>query len=391
MIICFIDIVIYTRNKINTRLLIIKLCLTVIPSLLYQISTVISKIILPKSGLTNISQIKKIDLYFLLVSYILGGILLVIHAKLSGFLEKHWVTLIFCTYLLIWFTFGLVFYSIDYNGAGDRSFSYSEKLEKNIRSRNIYENNDFPLDNLQKTYIDGIINSEKNKMKYIDLKIGGQENILTNEKIGDYWSGYYYENLIKKYNTFTIEAVSDLKLTSNYLNKDDINFDNNYKEFFNKEYVLVRIMLYNSNYRDPFGNTSDTENSNMIIEKPYSSTETYSNGYKKEVYLVFEKENYENYCIPASNVRINIFLNCLTESNTLLDKTIIEINTRNSGSSNNMLDYLYYSAVVITTLGFGDMLPVSLDVRILTIIEAFLGLIIMGLFLTKAFEKNEKN
>lgn len=60
--------------------------------------------------------------------------------------------------------------------------------------------------------------------------------------------------------------------------------------------------------------------------------------------------------------------------------------SNNRQSSNSLFDYIYYSAVVITTIGFGDITPISMLVRTLTVIEAFIGLIIMGLFLAKAFE-----
>lgn len=43
--------------------------------------------------------------------------------------------------------------------------------------------------------------------------------------------------------------------------------------------------------------------------------------------------------------------------------------------------YLYYSMIVQTTLGLGDILPLTSTARIITIIQAILGVIIMGLFI----------
>ncbi len=49
---------------------------------------------------------------------------------------------------------------------------------------------------------------------------------------------------------------------------------------------------------------------------------------------------------------------------------------------NGIIDSLYFSVVTITTLGFGDTYPVSgSPVRILVMIEAILGIVIIGMFL----------
>ena len=47
----------------------------------------------------------------------------------------------------------------------------------------------------------------------------------------------------------------------------------------------------------------------------------------------------------------------------------------------NYFRMLYFSASTITTVGFGDILPISIDMRMLVTLEAVLGPIIVGLFL----------
>lgn len=49
---------------------------------------------------------------------------------------------------------------------------------------------------------------------------------------------------------------------------------------------------------------------------------------------------------------------------------------------------LYFSTVTITTLGFGDIVPVEPVARLLVAVESILGIILMGLFLNALF--NEK-
>lgn len=50
---------------------------------------------------------------------------------------------------------------------------------------------------------------------------------------------------------------------------------------------------------------------------------------------------------------------------------------------------LYYSTVTITTLGFGDIVPTSDGARYLTALESFLGIVIIGFFITQ-ISRNKK-
>lgn len=52
-----------------------------------------------------------------------------------------------------------------------------------------------------------------------------------------------------------------------------------------------------------------------------------------------------------------------------------------------LLPFLYFSAVTITTVGYGDILPNSNDMRLLVMIEAFLGLILIGAFVSSMFSQ----
>jgi voltage-gated potassium channel len=50
-----------------------------------------------------------------------------------------------------------------------------------------------------------------------------------------------------------------------------------------------------------------------------------------------------------------------------------------------LTDFLYFSAVTISTLGYGDILPNSQEVRILVMMEALLGALFFGAFLSASF------
>ena len=52
-----------------------------------------------------------------------------------------------------------------------------------------------------------------------------------------------------------------------------------------------------------------------------------------------------------------------------------------SYASGSWFRMLYLSAITITTLGFGDITPVSESARLLIALEAVLGIVVIGLFL----------
>lgn len=53
-----------------------------------------------------------------------------------------------------------------------------------------------------------------------------------------------------------------------------------------------------------------------------------------------------------------------------------------------LMDFLYFSAVTITTVGFGDILPNSQYVRCVVMAETLLGTILIGLFISSLFVRS---
>lgn len=58
-----------------------------------------------------------------------------------------------------------------------------------------------------------------------------------------------------------------------------------------------------------------------------------------------------------------------------------------TGSFSRML---YFSAIVITTVGFGDIVPISDFTRLLVAFEAVFGILLVGLFLNAIANKLAK-
>ena len=64
-----------------------------------------------------------------------------------------------------------------------------------------------------------------------------------------------------------------------------------------------------------------------------------------------------------------------------ITKYIIESKGAPYGFSENFWRMLYFSTVTITTLGYGDIIPISNTARMLIALESFLGLLLIGLFI----------
>jgi Ion channel len=62
-----------------------------------------------------------------------------------------------------------------------------------------------------------------------------------------------------------------------------------------------------------------------------------------------------------------------------------------ANSSGTPWRMLYLSAATITTLGLGDILPVSDKVRLLVGLESFLGVVLIGLFLNSLSSEIQRN
>jgi len=61
------------------------------------------------------------------------------------------------------------------------------------------------------------------------------------------------------------------------------------------------------------------------------------------------------------------------------------------GYKDNFFRMLYFSAVTITTSGYGDITPINSAARFLVALESVLGIIVMGLFLSSISMRNKAN
>ncbi|UXJ70803.1 potassium channel family protein [Lysinibacillus fusiformis] len=369
-----------TDKKLVIKKIVLKIVLLIFPLIIRFIEKVLSQIIIPSEGISNLSQLGLLYVLLVLISSLVFISLIVRYSMISGFWKNGWVSLIFASYIFIAYSFSLIYYIGDYYSVSKgEGFSFSEKIENEILVRNALNNFDKELVGFQEGYLETVIKEKQNKIGYTVIDVEGNELNLTTEKIGEGWAGYFYDDLIKSYNLFSILDITDFKFSNNSFIESYSKV--NYNIFINGNYKLLKIGLYN---------IPNNELNGSIIKDKYSGLgiERYL---KREIYLVISEENFTNYSVLELQSKNYILLNkLLAFSNVLLDDSIVQINQIiTEGKSISFIDYLYYSFVVITTLGFGDITPISKLFRFLTVLEALLGLITMGLFLAKVFDSKK--
>lgn len=364
---------VFKRNILKTIVLFF-------PIIMNFIHKILSSFIISHKEKLHSSQLGLLYILFVLISSLIFVVLLVRFSMKSGFWIKGWVSLILALYMFIAYSFSLIYYIGDYYSVSNvDGFSFSEKLENEILARNVLIDFDKDLHPFQENNITKIITEKQNKIGYTVIDVEGNDLNITSDMIGENWANYYYSDLIKNYNLFSILSMSDFEFTQDSFIKSYSNID--YNKFLNGNYKLLKIALYKL----------PSEDLNGSILKDKSNGEGLDQYVEKYMYLIVAEENLTNYLIFESQRNHYILLNELLEfSNVLLDDTITDINMIiHEGISKSFFDYFYYSFIVITTLGFGDITPVSQLFRSLTVLEAVLGLIIMGLFLAKVFESKQ--
>lgn len=357
---------------------ILKFFILCFPILMNIVEKMLSNLIIPDKNLLNTSQLGLIYVLFVLICSLIFMIFIVLYSIKSGFWTKGWVSLLLTLYMFLAYSFSLIFYIGDYyHVSKGNGFSFSEKIQNEILVRNVQSDFNKELLPFQESAMARIITEKENKLGYTVIDVEGNDLKITSDKIGENWAAYYYEDLIQHYNLFSVLSMENFKFTPDLFKSTYSDMD--YNILLNGNYKLLKIALYEL----------PSEKGSIL---KYENNGEYLDQYlKKYMYLIVSEENVTNYLIFESQRNNHVLLTeLLSFSNVLLDNTISDINMIiHEGISKSFFDYFYYSFVVITTLGFGDITPISQLFRGLTILEAILGLIIMGLFLAKVFDSKK--
>jgi hypothetical protein len=267
-------------------------------------------------------------------------------------------------YLSILIVFGIVYWKIANKSSGEyfifqNDINISTKIIafKKLLKINIYNKK---FDNA----IKDLISSEENKRPIV--KFSNDKNnkfyIFTfDESLGGAWADYYYLLLQGK-------GITHIKIDKS--KEDDISSRfNTYK---------LEISLYKTDGKDTNENYSIYRNSD---KEKLHRVETISLWVKD--YPTLQEELFtKNYYYPLNFYFTNLMENSISFPD---NAPIILKGVANGSFKYPIWNFLYFSAVTITTLGYGDILPNSTMVRILVMFETISGVVIIGMFVSCLF------
>ncbi len=276
------------------------------------------------------------------------------------FLRKNSFRISIFAFLFVWFTCGLAYWFLANSSNGDmflfqedvllksKIASFSNEADTNVDNgliKPLFLNEDF-------YFLDIEVNEDINLSYKFDTK--GVSSI------GMDWMRFYSADWTQKgYNFFTVEKIDDtLKL-------------------INDELILYKLILCNI----PSGSYDE---STIVLPNTYKDKITEY----KEYYVSFNGDFTKEYEV-TSYYPIHENLLFLSNSHNYIDDThkIIYDYEMNKEYSFSLMDFLYFSAVTISTLGYGDILPNSNIVRIIVMVETLLGLILIACVATTFYEK----
>lgn len=271
-------------------------------------------------------------------------------------------------YLNILIIFGIAYWKIANISSGEyfifqNDINMSTKVavfKKNLKI-NIH-NRDF------NQIINDLIKSEEYKRPVVKI-YGDTSNkdkklyaFVLDKPIGEMWAFYYY--LLLQGNGITHMKIEDVE-----------------EQVIGSKIVTcrLRISLYKLNSKNKYDSYivyKNNDNKNLI------KIDTVVVWIKD--YRIIENEflKDKNQFYPLSFY----FTNLMENSMSFLDESPLVLKSVANGSFKYPLwNFLYFSSVTITTLGYGDILPNSTIVRILVMFETVSGVVIIGMFVSCLF------
>lgn len=267
-------------------------------------------------------------------------------------------------YLIVIIVFGIIYWKIANKSSG-QFFIFQSDINMNIKI-NVFEK-EMKLNthsNQLNDIIRDLIVSEEYKRPV--MKLGEERskriNIFAFDKVlGELWANYYYEIFTQKGIThMKIDEASEEMINNTKVYKVKVSFYS-----LNKETNFDKYKLYKYSYLNYFKKICTAN----IFIKDYPLIE----GIFDPNFTLYPLNFYFNYIVENS-------ISFLDDSPIVLKKIA------NGTFKYPLWNFFYFSTVTITTLGYGDILPNCTLVRTLVMIEAIIGVVIIGMVVSYLFK-----
>jgi len=231
-----------------------------------------------------------------------------------------------------------------------------------------------------------------------------------------YHSTILHESVFDK-DTNLLKKDLELAISKNfkqYHKQDMIYLDENKRWLFNINDLKINGVTYNEMLFIDFS-FKITNMANRLSNKLKSSDAQYFSSFRIELHNDFlsannvvyrfgevEKKEKDFTGAGLNSIRYSpifflagldekgiVGINTTAEVNQQLIKFVDEVKGEPNGVEHNFLRMLYLSMVTITTLGYGDIVPLTNGARVLIGIEATIGIVIMGLFVNSLLNKSK--
>lgn len=346
-------------------------------------------------------------IYTIIAMFLYNYIEFIVHNRNREFvhirtLKKITLISLSILYLYVWFTCGVIYQSIARQSNG-RDFIFQEDIKIKLQAKalkdltninvddyiicDLIKNNELLKDsvNFQKdsnnlTTFTTYNSSALNKDIVEDFEFAENEGTLCVNEIGKYWAEFYSSDFYHK-------GISYYQFKVNESISAPLNIGLKSEKLYSVTILLFSSKNANFDFPPPnndirlLSKSEDVSNYDLISQCTILISDEHFVSKLKEN----EGMSNNNYNHMYSNLTslLQHSINFISyDYNMINDKfNMIEAN----GIRYPLIDFLYYSAVTITTTGYGDILPNSTTVRTIVMFETFFGIGIPGFFVSLLF------
>lgn len=274
-------------------------------------------------------------------------------------------------YFVIWYLFGCI-YQDEANKTSGASFIFQEDLKTSSKIQAFETQTKL---NVPDEYIKALLEREdllngiytpnsllKALPNHLLKNSSNQPTIFSNTPLGSEWARYYVASLeLQDITHFSISMETSrdfLRLLSPFYKGTPVNLT-----FYKSQ--NPENFVFNP---DPKSLEVSHEYRLIVQEKPRQPIAEGNNDTRVQF-------------IP-----IRLAQRFLEESLVFPDDKVLILKDISEGQYEYpLVDFLYFSAVTITTLGYGDILPATSHVRLLVMIETLVGVVLIGTFISMLF------
>ncbi len=287
-------------------------------------------------------------------------------------------------YLLTWLIFGVVYRSAA-NSSNGRDFIFQDDIKVMSQIAAFKEQYNVQVPD---RVIESLITNGRLNLFLMSYPCSEKSRCwVSNQRIGPEWANYY--DLL-----FTSRGVTHFALTFEGREKHPLAFAaGGYPETENLPQDCQKVKL--SLYKNPLKPSRIPDNITEIDDRMIQpiDPDADKNLILAGEYTIWLDEKPYEYELNKQGgpIPIPMIDFVLRNSVNLIDDSVSALHAITSGKyAYPLTDFLYFSAVTITTTGYGDILPRTTKIRTLVMIESLLGIITVGAFISSLFMANTR-